>query len=152
MKKILVPAVLIFVFSLSTAAQKIFQKLGDNEISQTELRVAISLSEKLMLGQKTGNIYILSEDEAIPQVAKGLTKDIQTSSYESVSAMFGAYESMQFSEAWKTESDQIYTIYRFRGTFSASSDKPEIRIVFDTETKVAGFFILPWDADFGGQP
>ena len=152
MKKILVPAALIFAFSLSTNAQKVFKKLGDNEVSQSELRVAISLSEKLMLGQKTGDIYILSEDEAIPQVAKGLTKDIQISSYESVSSMFGEYESMQFSEAWNTESDQIYTIYRFIGTFSKSTEKAEIRLVFNTETKLAGFFILQWDDDFGGQP
>jgi hypothetical protein len=116
------------------------------------LRQATSLAEKLLLGQKTGNIYLLSEEEAIPEMSKGLTEGVQKSSYENIQSMFGDYESMQFAEAWEMEADQLYTVYRFRGTFDGTVEKPEIRVVLDKEGKLAGFWIRPWEDDLEGQP
>ena len=133
-------------------AQNIYEKIVAGEVSQTGLRQAISLGEKLLLGQKSGDIYILSEEEAIPQVATGLSEGVQEASYESIQSMFGEYESMAFAEAWTMEADQVYTIYRFRGTFDATDDKPEIRIVLDRENKLAGFWIRPWQDELGGTP
>lgn len=152
MKKIIITVAFIFTLLFAAFPQQSFQRINDDEVSQTGLRQATSLAEKLMLGQKSGNIYLLSEEEAIPQVAKGLTEGIQASSYESVRSMFGDYLSMEFAEAWKMETDQVYTMYRFKGTFSESTDKPEIQVVFNTEGKLAGFWIRPWEDDLGGQP
>ncbi len=152
MRKSGITIILLYCIAIVAAAQQSYEKLPENEISQTELRQAISLGEKLLLGQKAGDIYILSEDEAIPEVARGLTEGVQQSSYENIRSMFGEYESMQFAEAWKLEADQSYTIYRFKGTFDAASDKPEIRMVMDQEGKLAGFWIRPWEDDMGGQP
>ena len=106
----------------------------------------------MLLGQKSGEIYILSEEEAIPEVAKGLTEGVQVSSYENISSMFGDYESMQFAEALTMKTDQFYTLYRFKGTFSETSEKPEIRVVLNKEGKLAGFWIRPWQDDLEGQP
>jgi hypothetical protein len=50
------------------------------------------------------------------------------------------------------EADQPYMIYRFRGAFDATDEKPEIRIVLDRNNKLAGFWIRPWEDDLGGQP
>ena len=152
MRKTGITTIFICCIAMVAITQQSYEKLPETGISQTELRQAISLGEKLLLGQKSGNIYILSEDEAIPEVAKGLTEGVQQSSYENIRSMYGEYESMQFAEAWKLEADQFYTIYRFKGTFGATSDKPEIRMVLDREGKLAGFWIRPWEDDMGGQP
>ena len=148
MKKIMITAAIIFAFFLTAFSQQSYQKINDDEVSQTELRKATSLAEKLMLGQKSGKIYLLTEEEAIPQIAKGLTEDVQMSSYETIQSMFGDYESLEFAEARRSESDQVYTIYRFKGNFSNTADHPEIRLVFDSESKLAGFWIKPWEDIF----
>lgn len=152
MKKTLITAALVLAFTTGALAQVSYQKLDEGQIVQTELRQAISLAEKLLLGQKSGEIYILSEEEAIPEVAKGLTDGVQASSYENISSMFGDYESMQFAEALTMKTDQVYTLYRFKGTFSETSEKPEIRVVLNKEGKLAGFWIRPWEDDLEGQP
>jgi hypothetical protein len=145
-------ACLVAFMASAAWAQNTYEKVAADEVSQTGLRQAISLGEKLLLGQKSGNIYILTEEEAIPQVAKGLTKGVQEASYENIRSMFGEYESMKFAEAWTMEADQPYMIYRFRGAFDATDEKPEIRIVLDRNNKLAGFWIRPWEDDLGGQP
>jgi hypothetical protein len=152
MKKTIITAILLCFSTVVAFSQQSYEKLPQDQVSQTELRLAISLGEKLLLGQKSGNIYLLSEGEATPQVAGGLTEGVQQSSYESIRSMYGDYESMKFAEAWKLEADQPYTIYRFKGTFDATSDSPEIRMVLDREKKLAGFWIGPWADDMGGQP
>ena len=152
MKKTMVTAALALAFTLGAIDQVSYQELDEGQIVQTELRQAISLAEKLLLGQKSGEIYILSEEEAIPEVAKGLTEGVQVSSYENISSMFGDYESMQFAEALTMKTDQSYTLYRFKGTFSETSEKPEIRVVLNKEGKLAGFWIRPWQDDLEGQP
>jgi len=152
MKKILTFGLLFFAFSVYAFSQNEFQKLKNEEISQTDLRLATSLAEKLLAGQKSGKIYLLSEDEAIPQVAKGLTESMQISSYESIRALFGDYKSLNFAEGWQLNADQRYTIYRFRGDFSESQDRPEIRIVFNEAGKLSGFWIRPWEDTISGTP
>lgn len=131
--------------------QNNFQKLNAEAVSQTELRQAISMAEKLLIGQKSGDIYLLSEKEAIPAVVQGLTKDVQTSSYTSIREMFGDYESMTFKEAWTLTADEVFTIYRFEGTFTDIQDHPEIRLVFNKDSKLSGFWIKPWEDDLQGN-
>lgn len=134
-------------------AQTTFEKINEEDLSQTNQRIATSLAEKLLLGQKKDNIYLLNEEEAIPQVAKGLTEAVQRSSYESIRAQFGDYQSMKFAEAWSLSTDQgVFTIFRFKGNFTDTSDKPEVRVVLDGESRLAGFWIRPWQDDLQGKP
>lgn len=152
MKKRVVLSIILTALIGWGIAQNNFQKIEQEDVSQTELRMAISLAEKLLLGQKQGKIYLLSEGEAIPQVAKGLSQEVQVSSYESIQSQFGDFKSLKFAEAWTMDSEQgVYTIYRFKGVFSNTSDKPEIRVVFDEASKLAGFWIRPWEDDLQGR-
>ena len=153
MKKSFVLCLILLLLITAGFTQNGFEKLSKDAVSQSDLRIAISLAEKILLGQKSGNIYLLSGDEAIPPVAKGLTREVQLSSYESVRAQFGDYESMNFMEAWTMNSEQgVYTIYRFKGDFTDTKEQPEIRVVFDGESKLAGFWIRPWEDDLQGKP
>jgi len=152
MKKIMILAVLFTLYTTAAFPQQRFEKLEDDQVSKTELKLAGSLGEKLMLGQKSGKIYMLSETEAIPQVAKGFTREMQISTYETIRPVFGDYKSMEFEEAWKMEADQLYTIYRFRGRFDGTAERPEIRIVMNKEGKLAGFWVRPWEDGLEGKP
>lgn len=153
MKKTITVIALITLSAFYCFSQNSFQELSEQDISQTELRTAISMAEKILLGQKSGNIYLLSEDEAIPQVVEGLTKEVQISNYETLYSMFGDYKSMEFEEAWKLNSDiGNFIVYRFKGIFSNTNDKPEIRLVYNEESKLSGFWIRPWEDDLQGNP
>jgi len=152
MKKILVLGSLFFAFAAYAFSQNEFQKIKNEEISQTDLRLAASLAEKMLAGQKSGKIYLLSEDEAIPQVVKGLTESMQISSYELIRVLYGDFESLNFAEGWQLNADQRYTIYRFRGNFSESEDRPEIRVVLNEAGKLSGFWIRPWEDNLNGNP
>jgi hypothetical protein len=36
------------------------------------------------------------------------------------------------------------TVYRFKGTYSRTSEQPEIRVVFDSQGKISGLWLKPW--------
>lgn len=140
-------------WSLIAFTQNDYVKISKDDISQTELRVAITLAEKILLGQKSGELYFPTEQEAIPEVVKGLTENVQTSSYETIQSIFGDYKSIKFAEAWSMKTNQgEYTIYRFRGNFTNGDAKPEVRVVLDSSTKLAGLWVKPWEDDMLGNP
>jgi hypothetical protein len=151
MKKILIPAI-SFWLMLSSGFSQQYQKLEKDEVSPTDIRLATSLAEKLLIGQKTGNIYFPTDKEATQAVVDGLTEEMQASTYATIRDMFGDYESMKFAEAWEITGEPMYLLFRFKGTFSESSKQPEIRVVLDMDRKLAGFFIRPWQDDLTGQP
>jgi hypothetical protein len=35
-------------------------------------------------------------------------------------------------------------LYRFKGTFSKGGSPAEVRVVYDTDGKLSGFWIKPW--------
>lgn len=142
----------LFFFVSAGYSQKQYAKLSKDEIAPTDIRLATSLAEKLLLGQKNGNIYLPTEEEAIKAVVDGLTEEMQTSTYATIRDMFGDYESMKFAEAWRINGEPTYLLFRFKGSFSESSEKPEVRVVLNMERKLAGFYIRPWQDDLIGQP
>ena len=145
---------LLFVlFGTASMGQNDYQRIAEDQVSKAELRKAITIAEKILLGQKSGKLYFPSEEEAIPEVVKGLTKEVQTSSYETIRGMYGDYKSMQFQEAWNMSSAQgKYAIYRFKGVYTNGTDKPEIRVVLDSSGKLAGLWVTPWQDSLQGTP
>lgn len=69
---------------------------------------------------------------------------MQKSLYKQVKDQFGDYVDSEFAEAWVQKSKPQYKILRYKGKFSKSETKLELRIVYDDTNKVAGFFIKPW--------
>jgi hypothetical protein len=152
MQKLLLLTLSSFVLITVASSQQHYEKLSQEQIDPTDIRLATSLAEKLLLGQKNGNIYLFKEDEAIKAVVDGLTEEMQASSYATMRDMFGDYESMEFAEGWRINSEPNYLLFRFKGTFSESTENPEIRVVLNLERKLAGFYIRPWQDDLIGQP
>jgi len=121
-----------------------FKKVPDNKIDRQKLAKATALAQKLMDSMKAGNFYQLTSDEAETRMINAFTEDIQKSSYETVKGMFGEYQSLSFDQLMKPTDGTLYEIYRFRGKFASKDAKVEIRVVLNSEGKLAGFFIKPW--------
>ena len=56
--------------------------------------------------------------------------------------MFGDFKSIAYVETQRTLPAK-FVIYRFKGTFS-KSDQTEVRMVYNLEGKIDGFWIKPW--------
>lgn len=69
---------------------------------------------------------------------------MQKSLYKQVKDQFGDYVDSEFVEAWVQKSNPQYKILRYKGEFSKSDTKLELRVIYDDANKVAGFFIKPW--------
>ena len=58
---------------------------------------------------------------------------------------FGEYVSMEYAETHPySTGGKNYKIHRFRGVFTGTTDRPEVRIVLDSQGRVAGLFVRPW--------
>lgn len=152
MKTLSVCFLFIICFSLFGFSQNQFSKISDEKLNNEELNQVSTLAKKLLEGQKSGNFYLLHENEASPEMVKGLTAQIQENSYENIKSQFGDYRSLEFAEAWNLNAGEEYTIYRFKGDFSETEDKPEIRLVVNSSGLIAGFWIREWKDDISGQP
>ncbi len=69
-------------------------------------------------------------DEFTLEMQKGLSPELQKQSFEQIRSMFGDYQEMTFVEALTA---RFFiprgTVYRFKGTYSRTSEQPEIRVV-----------------------
>lgn len=143
--------IIIAIFTFQSAMSQ-FSKVPQNEINKKDLKLTRELTEKLMEGLKTGNYYTLTEQEATPEMVKGLTAKTQEAVNNQITGMFGEYEGMKFVEALKPDNDGNYIVYRFKGTYSDSEDGAEIRAVLNNDQKLAGFWIVPWKDEIENRP
>ena len=134
--------VLFIILSQLAIAQ--FTPIKETRIDKESMEKATDLADKLLNGMKTGNIYLLSADEATEAMVKGLSDEIQQSVYARIKDEFGDFLTMQFVEALKPDNDKSLTVYRFRGSFENAADGPEIRVILNKDGKLSGFWILPW--------
>lgn len=140
---------LIIFFLPALNAQNDFKKIDPGQISQETLNSITQLVDKIMSGQKSGNCYLLTSEEASDEMVKAFTSDVQKQSYETLQQNLGDYSGIRFVEAINYSS---YVIYRFKATFSKSDDKPEIRAVLNKEGKLGGLWVRPWKDEMDGNP
>ena len=120
-----------------------FSKIPDGRVDRERLNIAETISKSIMEGVRSGNIYLLSPDEATPAMMEGLNPERQMTVYTQLKDEFGPYQSLAFYEALIPDEKPQYTLYRFKGNF----DKPgiaEIRAVLDIDGRLAGFWVLRW--------
>ena len=141
------PTILLILFLglISCGLNDKFEIIGSSKLDSKNVAFSKDLALKIMEGQKSGHYYILNETEAETEMVKGLTSDLQKNSYEEISKMFGAFDSIQFTEAWRQTNGDKNIIYRFKGYFNATTEHPEIRVVLSSKDKLTGFFIKPWN-------
>ena len=67
----------------------------------------------------------------------------QKSADKALEAEIGDFKSMTYVEAVRSVPAQ-FVLYRFKGTFSKGAQPLEVRVVFDTDGKISGFWVRPW--------
>lgn len=146
-------SVLLMLFSLQIAlAQKQFIKLSEQQIDPKQAIKAKELAEEMMNGMKTGDFHEFTQADATDALIKGLTPKAQAVLYGRIKTDIGDYKSLHFVEAYKTATQPEYIVYRFRGNFKLEPEGPEIRLVFNQEDQLAGFWIKPWQDSLETKP
>ncbi len=122
-----------------------FRKLPESEVDTEMKLVAERIATNILVSQRDGRFEPLG-DEATLAMRSALTPEKQKEAYETIKGMFGDFQSMKYVETWVPTDGSLLVIYRFKGRFSESKARPEIRVVMDGEGKLAGFWIKPWRA------
>ncbi len=122
-----------------------FRKLPESEVDAEMKLAAERIATDILESQRDGRFEPLG-DEATLAMCSALTPEKQKEAYETIKGMFGDFQSMEYVETWVPTDGSLLVIYRFKGHFSKSKARPEIRIVMDGGGRLAGFWIKPWRA------
>lgn len=132
-----------FLVSISSFSQNV-EKLSEDKVDMEKVKAAQGFADRFFCAVREGKPYEFQND-ATPAVVQGLTPQVQKQVYQDIQSKYGDYKSLVYVEAWNYNAGGTMTIVRFKGVFSKSDDKPEIRIVLDASNKVAGFWYNPWE-------
>ncbi|MFK7900118.1 MAG: hypothetical protein AB8B61_05105 [Cyclobacteriaceae bacterium] len=141
--KILIATLTLFLSLHLAEAKKDFS--GIAETHQSERERILSLSKKIMEGQKSKNYYQLTEEEASPLFLSMFTIQLQEMAYEKqIKLMFGDYISQKYySHARAMYNNTEYTVYTLEATFSKAK-KVEVVVSIDKDGKIGGYRLNPW--------
>lgn len=122
----------------------LFKKIPDSEINKAQVdeakRTVTALYEKWQAGT-----FEPVSDRFTAEMQKGLTPELQEQSFKQIKAMFGDFKGLTFVEVLTARF--LFPqgiIYRFKGSYSGTSQQPEIRVVFNSDGKVSGLWLKPW--------
>lgn len=132
----------IMLYSVAGCSQD-FQKLSNDDVSKEKIKIGKEFSDRFYATLNSGKTYDFTND-GTEEMKNAMTPEVQKNAYNQVKERSGEYESVAYAEAWTQKSNSQYTILRYKGTFSTSDAKLEIRVVLDKNNKIAGFFIKPW--------
>jgi hypothetical protein len=129
------------------ASSLLFTNIPQSDVNAEHVEKSRQTVDSLYAKWKEGTFEPVG-DEFTPEMQKGLSPELQKQSFEQIRSMFGEYQGMAFVEALTARFlIPRGTVYRFKGTYSLSSEQPEIRVVFDPYGKVSGLWIKPWQDD-----
>jgi len=136
---------LFFLISiLITSCINQFQKLPDEKINSERIEIAETFALKFMQTLKSGTHYEFSDEEAIDELVKALTPDLQKDVYSKLVHQNGDFQKLEFTETWINPKKDDFEVYRFKGFFKKNENPLEIRVVLDRNNKIAGFWIKKW--------
>ncbi len=132
---------LCVLLSVSVYSQE-FKKLDNANINQQQKKFAKKFAMDYFAKQIAGSYYLFQHNEATDEMIKGLTMDKQKEAYAQIKLGFGDFKSLEYAQTWFDNHTHL-TVYRFKGTFG-DNNLLEIRVVFNYQGKIAGFFVKPW--------
>lgn len=137
-------AILLVSGEIVGASSLWFSKIPQSEVNAGYVEQARQMMDSLYAKWQNG-IFVLVGDEFTPEMQKVLSAELQKQSFEQIRSMFGDYQEMAFVEALTARFlIPRGTVYRFKGTYSRTSEQPEIRVVFDSHGKISGLWLKPW--------
>lgn len=138
--------ILAIILSFNALCQN-FVKLTEGDVAKTKIEIAQKFANSFLTLNKAGMPYQFN-NEAIEPIKLQLTPENQKTAYNQIKNEFGDFESLAYSETWIDNLNPNYKVLRFKGNFSKSSKKLEIRVVLDNNDKINGFWIRPWSDMF----
>jgi hypothetical protein len=145
MKKKTVNSVLIVLTVLLlpfVSKSQDFEKVRDENL-KSQIQIAKKFSEDLLNTFNKNQTYTF-KDEATDLMKTTFTPEYQKLVNGQLKKELGDYKSSTYVETWVQKSNPNYKIYRFKGDFSNSNKKVEIRTILDGNNKIAGIFVKPW--------
>lgn len=121
-----------------------FERMPDDMVNKEYVEKAMKFANEFYNALKNGNVYEFA-NEAIEEIKKKLTPEFQRDVYSQVQEKYGHFQRLEYAEAWSGKKFQYYEIIRFKGYFERSEEPLEIRVVFNKNGKIAGFWIKPWN-------
>lgn len=140
------PFTLFVMFLVSicvTGCSQDFEKISRAQAGEDKIEMGKKFNDRFYNKLKQGDAYEFSS-EATEEVKRQISPEMQKSLYKQVKDQFGDYVDSEFAEAWIQKSKPQYKILRYKGKFSKSETKLELRVIYNDANKVAGFFIKPW--------
>ena len=135
--------VILLVSTGITGCSQDFEKVPPTQAGEATIEMGRKFNDQFYNTLKQGRAYEFGT-EATAEVKRKISPEMQKSLYKQVKDQFGDYVESEFVEAWIQKSNPQYKILRYKGKFSKSETKLELRVVYDGSNKVTGFFIKPW--------
>lgn len=135
--------ILLSLVVLSSCKDKTTASTNPVIQNKDHLAIATNMAKTILEKQKAGLFHELKKENATIAMVTGLTEERQKSSYQKIKGLFGDYQSLEFHSVKGITQKEKLEIYRFKGNFEQSDDV-EVRVVLNSNGKLAGFFILPW--------
>lgn len=135
--------VLVLGFSPAVGEESPFKPVPASEIDPTQTANAEEIGLMLLSRWNEGKYERLGE-RFTPEMQEALTPEAQREAHGSIKALMGDFQSMNFAEAAASPAFPNLVVYRFRGTFTNSTDKPEVRVVMNKMGRCAGFWVKAW--------
>jgi hypothetical protein len=126
------------------ASSLLFKKIPAPAINSEQVEEARRIVDALYARWQEG-VFEPVSGEFTAEMQKGLTPQLQEQSFKQIKGMFGDFRGLDFVEVLTA---RFFfprgIVYRFKGSYSRSSEQPEIRVVFDSAGKVSGLWLKPW--------
>ncbi len=133
--------VLSVALALGACNSTSFEKIPAQQVSESQKKAAEEWATKTLTAWDKGE-YPQVGQEAIREFRAGHNDEKRARAiHKFVKGKVGKFQSLSFQEALRSQPPQT-VVYRFKGDYERG--EPEVRVVFDLEGKLAGFFIKPW--------
>lgn len=113
-------------------------------VQSDQYLLAGELAARILQDHELGRFEVLSPEEATEEFRGAFTAEVQRQNHQAVLQQFGSFQGLDYVETRSMENPPHLLIHRFRGTYSAASQAPEVRVVLDRNGKLAGLWIKPW--------
>jgi hypothetical protein len=137
-------AVLLMIPGHAHAAEKApFKALPAASVDSAGIAQARAAAVGLLSRWAAGKYEPLS-DAFTEQIRKAMSPESQRKAYAAIKARYGDFKSLAYAEAATSPDHARFIVYRFKGVFSGTKKKLEVRVLMYTSGKVAGFWVRPW--------
>ena len=134
-------AALAAIVILCGCSRTHFEKLPDAQVDQSQKAAAEAWATGILRAWAQDQ-YPLPGNELSEEMKPGQSEAHQKDSDKGIESDFGDFKSMSYVET-RVSDPARFVIYRFHGTFT-KSDQTEVRMVYDLDGKIDGFWIKVW--------